>query len=1232
MKHWVEHLQQYFHQMNKGALRDLLQQHLNSQATCLEEVFGCHLENSFVNCTEKKRLTAYPILNFVYAYAPWSVCQELDEVLSDWDVSQHSYHALPYVSSCRQRLSIYAKAWDLIQAIQQNPYEIIHLVQQAKPSAVEAFKILTKGSLWARLAASFSDAEFIWSTEEKNQAIDYFKNPLWAQQCVEALRLLQEEARSYRALFLHQEALIQQGPLFCWQSITKYYQDFPFGADLRFLPYLVAVSTKSQESFLCSFLFQMLNRQPQKEQMAVLQHLPLSTGWRFLEYTLNDMVFVEQSDAIQNLFHLVSKAYSPDALIPLRKALYTLDKQVNGLSTTSTLILPQDVKGIDIETYFLQPHGLAFGGLSFLKQLIRRYRCMLLTLTAEEFIALLSTTEGLISYSKQLPFKMMMQTDKNEYPFKLWCIDRIIHGLLREAITRFRKMEDPLAYRALETIYAFYDAPQQMLRLDIFFGAIKHRYGITDYLSLTGLGIECTLFQWVRENQLADCLSGEVAYAFLYDEAGQCKAFIDEFNKVWHWSPAGMVLAAPGFAPQHYFNHKGEPIGCLSSSGHFQYHKNPVWQLILILFDNLPKRGHLNTESGLALLYSQSLWHHVLGKVYAQLPDAYHADKMSQQSMVQWSVYFLTHAQEALPYLFFERLASFLPSHVLPSVLPRIKNKENSLSCFQCIMTHPPLRQVFFEAELSSSQLFFLQHRGVTALTNYLACYDTDVDYQAGLDCLAKKTKKWMRHDWLAKSFSLLEEREAQGHLSSTRWSAIKNYWVSTEESAALMLQDFCADNRLKPIQEAKTKAIKHLLSHFNKASIVLLLAAVTKKACWRNSWQYRLFLYLVDEHQSQWFDPLLVQKDPWTRNELKLWAFFIQRHLSEASYWDKGQQAGSRLLSALLFYCAQSGLTSFFFNEDASLGVISKYCASTAFLNKIQTHLKLAMTKEWDVIYASASARGGNTPLLCLYLLYYTGDKTRVVQLLDLYMATYAKKICYTRPLAQWLMLFPQSDIAAVIFDGFQQLIIDDPSLLDGFLLHAMAHFRYKRTTVAHTLIAPQQDEMALALLRYWGHAKQYQLVYRAAELLKFVVEGDLMQRKLSQIIVEAKTELQLQHYPKKASLFHAIMTWCTRHWHYGLLWRNNLSQWVVLYDENASDRIAQWAPSRVKGLSLSSLINDRPVVTGWLSLLDQVIRSTAKQGRHFNTSTTVFFNPIATLSHDDVLDVAGQPDSPHV
>jgi hypothetical protein len=222
--------------------------------------------------------------------------------------------------------------------------------------------------------------------------------------------------------------------------------------------------------------------------------------------------------------------------------------------------------------------------------------------------------------------------------------------------------------------------------------------------------------------------------------------------------------------------------------------------------------------------------------------------------------------------------------------------------------------------------------------------------------------------------------------------------------------------------------------------------------------------------------------------------------------------------------------------------------------------------------------------PIICAYLLSYSGSKRPLSFLLRDYFNTFQENPDYLYPVVKLLQQFPQRDVSAAIFDVLEVMIIKNPLFLDETVLHYMAHYHASKST-NQEIKSPQAE---LNLLIYFGQRKHYAVVQRGCEELAKNCEDKQLKKRLLQGALEAEVETDLSS--SQGYFYFNLVKVFKRLWHYGINAKRNSSGMVSFCDDASPRPIIKRAPAEVETPVISGKVS--AVYLGFTERQKQLIR----------------------------------------
>ncbi len=367
------------------------------------------------------------------------------------------------------------------------------------------------------------------------------------------------------------------------------------------------------------------------------------------------------------------------------------------------------------------------------------------------------------------------------------------------------------------------------------------------------------------------------------------------------------------------------------------------------------------------------------------------------------------------------------------------------------------------------------------------------------------------------------------------------------------------------------------------KRQLVVALRTLNKMPQWEHSSLYKLVLHILYNENEQLFGIKgndLATTPTWQRDELNELATFISQHLEKKSALDCDCSIGYKVLGELIFRTASAGQIALFYNKKQFNSSIARLSFTRPFLERlvdkfwipegIKEHFSdtAERIKSWsdeqnplqkevgsdDVLIGWrhlikqtwSDTHKKKLPIICAYLLNYSGSKKPLAFLLRDYIEAFQDVPDYLYPVVRLGQQFPQRDVSAVIFDVLEIMAIKNPRLLDKTVLQCMAYYYTKKNAIAENS-SPLAE---LHLLTYFGQRKKYSLVEAGCTALLEACDNQEIKAKLVKGAHEAQVEADLSL--SLSYFYFGIIKFFTRLWHYGFNAKDNCSGMVAFCDDN--------------------------------------------------------------------------------
>ncbi|HAU1321180.1 TPA: hypothetical protein F8R96_09530 [Legionella pneumophila] len=792
-------------------------------------------------------------------------------------------------------------------------------------------------------------------------------------------------------------------------------------------------------------------------------------------------------------------------------------------------------------------------------------------------------------------------------------ISALLHQM--ECLLEANKEGNEVKNKGLDTLYRYYILNYPNLRSDLSLKAINHVYSRFFIKGNTETQTQHGLLHWLKQDfHLIDKLPKRLdrkKEIFLYNSAGKKIGFLNESNVAMTFVNEEIVLLNRTGSldiNEPLYDQEGLILGYLTEESYLrsesEIHKNAAaWVL-----GGLSKSDLENSSFGLQLLLRKVLFENSIGVLYQCDPIFSDANKR-----IWLNNKLLKEIQEApgkIPASVLYPLFNHFDDETVFELLGSIRNKTNALELFHYILNRDSRRSILLNGLYESDFQRFLEHQGADiCLADYLVNYYDKTWFSEGLLRFAYYGKKYKRPDLLSNALTFITKEISQDKKQEKICDAVLDSLINSEACAALVLKEFLGDRTHNSVQKANNPEIGKVSQFFNKRHIVSLFAQLNKTSYWEQNAQYKLALHILANQHGRLFsendfNPGSTQA--WQGKELKELACFISRHLSKKRPFDNKHDIGHRVLGELIFRCANLGVTSLFYTRKTLNRAITRLSFTEPFLVRMVD--KLWMPKGIRELYGKSLFFKGSwfddpvflqkelkdhhalldwshfikqtwnkrdkqkkSPVLCAYLLSYSGQKKELSRLLQDYFNSFQGVPDYIRPVSQLLRLFPQRDVSAVIYDVLEAEIIKKPQLLDRQILSDMAFYYGKQLTRKDTSF-PQAD---INLLMYWGQNKYYSVVKRGCELLIRDCEDKEVKQRLVSAAKEAEVEQDLSS--SLQTFYFGLIKFFKRLWHYGFNAENNSSKIIKFCDDPTPGPTRKQAGDFINAPASESQTNSR-------------------------------------------------------
>ncbi|HAZ7573644.1 hypothetical protein OQJ02_00430 [Legionella sp. PATHC032] len=834
-----------------------------------------------------------------------------------------------------------------------------------------------------------------------------------------------------------------------------------------------------------------------------------------------------------------------------------------------------------------------------------------------------------------------------------------------ECLLEANKVGDEVNNKGLDVLCHYYILNYPNLRSDLFLKVINHIYSRFFSKGNNKTEARIELLHWLKQDfLLIDKLPKELdrkKEIFLYNSAGKKIGFLNESNVAMTFVNEEIVLLARTGAMdinEPLYDQEGLILGYLTEGSCLRRESSIHKNAAALVLGGLPKSDLENSSFGLEALLHNVLFENSIGVLYQCESICSDANKR-----IWLNNKLLKEIQEApgeIPTSVLYPLLDHFEDETVFELLGTIRNKTNALELFHYILNRDSRRSILLNGLYESDFQRFLEHQGADiCLADYLVNYYDKPWFSEVLLRFAYHGKKYKKPDLLSRALTFITKEVSQDKEQETICDAVLDHLINSEACAVLVLREFLSDRTHNSIQKVNNPEIGKVSQFFNRRHIVSLIAQLNKTSYWEQNAQYKLALHILANQHGRLFsetdfDPGSTQA--WQGNELKELACFTSRHLCKKRPFDNKHDIGYRVLGELLFRCANSGIASLFYKQKTLNRAITRLSITEPFLVRMVD--KLWMPKGIRELYGKSLFFKGSwfddpaflqkelkdhpplldwghfikqtwnkrdkqkkSPIICTYLLSYTGKKNVLSRLLQDYFNSFQGMPDYIRPVSQLLRLFPQRDVSAVIYDVLEAEMIKKPQLLDRQILNDMAFYYGKQLTGKDTC----HPVAGINLLMYWGQNKHYSLVRRGCELLVRDCEDKGVKKRLLSAAKEAEVEQDLSSSVQ--AFYFGLIKFFKRLWHYGFNTENNSSKMIKFCDDPTPGPTRKQAGAFVNAPAAESRTNSQSLTFAekrkqLINLLATINRSPAHFSRvanYLDRAQTFFGEQSKQLAHYD-------------
>ncbi len=874
-----------------------------------------------------------------------------------------------------------------------------------------------------------------------------------------------------------------------------------------------------------------------------------------------------------------------------------------------------DVETCWIEQLISSPDYIAASSVQGLQFLIDRYALYCSSLSPMEFGQLIfsSSDSGMASRGLQNHLQRVNQQILNRSEgLDAWLakrnqlikigIDTRINQLLSQVEAQCiqnNTLDVRIKNQALKVLYTYFDHIFSDLRFDLLVRAIESSYrdakgddgvlesefnGLLPHFNSVFPPIQGIEKELKRQQEVV-----------LYNVAGQQIGFVSEANKaITYVEDEPVLLNSLGLSANNepVYDNSSRIIGYLTGAGQINSVAGFQRAFCPRLLATLPHTELDYSPAGLDMIIRHMLFDNSLDELYQYEEVARTLEKRQWlERRISSTIQRLTKELDATV---FKSLARHFNDEAVFSLLAGMQYQANALHLFHAIIGHRQRREQFFTGLYTSDvQQFLANHHVVSCLAEYMPKYYNKRWFAEGLLPFAHYGKKYQFEHLLSDTLAVLYEDARPCIVGRKQFDAVLGKLINSGSCASIVLKDFLQDNCVTAVQQVKSPELSKVTQYFNKEHLTTVIHHLNRSSYWEESAQYKLLLHILDKQHARIFvteHSPDATKSTWDANELNELSRFIKRHLGKKRHLDIEWSIGYRVLGELIFRNARHGLVSLFYSKKTFNESLARLSFTRTYLERlidkfwIPDHLKEQISEEalrlrtWFRGTHSANMPGQmlqdwrflvhqtwseisqkKLPMICAYLLNYSGQKEPLQLLLQDYIKAFQNKAEYLHPVSKLLRQFPQREVSFVVFDALEAVIIKNPSILDLTLLRDMAGFYAK--SILNQEISP--DDAELSLLTYLGQNKHYELVKKGCKILADVCSDKALKRQLKRGAKEAEVEGDLYSSPRQ--FFFELIKTLKRLWHYGVFTDENASKIVKFCDDVSPGPVRKYAAADI-------------------------------------------------------------------
>jgi hypothetical protein len=849
---------------------------------------------------------------------------------------------------------------------------------------------------------------------------------------------------------------------------------------------------------------------------------------------LNSLIQQDSSENIKLVKELIAKK---DLDILDTNTLSDMAEDI--LKENKTDVLKATFSGIWIQRLLTYPPFVASCSADLLQHLTERYRLISLALKKDEL-------EGLNNALEMRSSPNLEKKRISVLGFKCDDSFRALCNELEENCNQYKIIDPLIAEKALNNLLSYYHKRISTLRLDILFN-------LSDYFYRQFIGNQGDIT--IAQNTLLNLLDRYLPHknfeqrellreqqTIVFNEEGEEIGFVNENNQVMTFikGKLSQLLEVPTIRPgMRLYDKNAQCIGTITIYGQIKHENLFQKETSVSLLAKVDQKELKANPHTLPLLIQNLFENEALDFLYTHKELVVGSPK--RVWVEQKIAKYIGHLQTPIKPKILGAVIVWQDQLSISYLWKNIKNPSNALTLFHGLLKNSIKRPLFLLMDQADFTAFLNKFGAVKFLQEYISNYHKEPWFHEGLSLFGNYAQEESKPDLLQQALQF------EPDLKTVMPSLIK-----TEATARVVLKQF--------LHHKDPEKVAQLTAFFCKKDLIQALDSLNNSPNWKESYRYDLLLYIFTYNHESIFqsnEARFSTTYAWGKEDLSILTKFIKRHYRNTNPIDVDGLISYKILSELAFRTANAGLTDLFYAENNRLdndllmytlkrsnvkALVAKYPLSKSIITTINIvmeklhgffdeqyaknleNIKLLKSNnayiEWEKLAEESWSQtdGTQLPLICAWIVQYSGPSQPLKKLLDDFFSKPSKRLEDYQSITRLLTLFPNKDFSKVIFSTLVKAVKDDPRrlTLQTFLDMAKYYGNNKKSAV-------------MDLLQYFGQRQQYALVKKACRLLRKKMTSD----ELNKISLEAEVEQSLS--PHMNCWYFPIFQFFVRLWNYG-------------------------------------------------------------------------------------------------